>query len=327
MSSVVQAAGPHILVTGGAGFIGSHTVGQLLADGCRVVVVDDFSNGKPANLAPWATDPRLVIVTANIADGLFAPLAEVVQQHGPIERIIHLAAQIEVARSIQNPLDDIRTNYVGTVQVLEYARCRGVQKVVFASSAAVYGDGVALPVTEEAAVNPVSPYGINKLGSEKYLYYYTRVHHIPTVALRFFNVYGPRQDPHSPYSGVISIFAERALTGQPLIIFGDGEQSRDFVFVGDVARAVVDACLSDAAAGTVLNIGTGTESTINQLARLVLALTGGTSSIRYEPARPGDIVRSVAAVAAAERQLGFRAQASLVEGLRQTLDWLRQIPL
>jgi UDP-glucose 4-epimerase len=313
-------------VTGGAGFIGSHTVGQLLAGGCRVVIVDDFSNGKRANLAAWANDPRLLIVTANIADGLFAPLADVVRQRGPIERIIHLAAQVEVARSIQNPLEDIRTNYVGTVQVLEYARCGGARKVVFASSAAVYGDDVALPVTENAAVNPVSPYGINKLGGEKYLYYYTQVHHVPTVALRFFNVYGPRQDPRSPYSGVISIFAERALTGQPLIIFGDGEQTRDFVFVGDVARVVVDACLSDAAAGAVFNIGTGTESTINQLARLILELTSGTSGIHYEPARPGDIVRSLAAVAEAERQLGFRAQAPLVEGLRQTLDWLRQPP-
>jgi UDP-glucose 4-epimerase len=313
--------GELVLVTGGAGFIGSHTLDRLVAEGCRVVVLDDFSSGKPENLARWSKDRRVEIVIASIANGIFAPLAPVTRRHGPIERIVHLAAQVSVSQSIQDPLDDVRVNYAGTVHVLEYARCSGVKKVVFASSSAVYGDEVELPVRESAERLPVSPYGIDKLGSELWLNYYCSIHGIPTAALRFFNVYGPRQDASSPYSGVISIFATRAIAGDTLIIYGDGEQTRDFIFVGDVARAVVTACRSDTAAGTIINIGTGRGITINQLAREVVALCQSPSAIAYQAARPGDILHSVAATERAEQLLGFRATVALRDGLRQTLDW------
>jgi UDP-glucose 4-epimerase len=312
-----------VLVTGGAGFIGSHTVDRLVTQGCRVVVLDDLSSGRRENLAQWADDPRVELVVANVSDGLFAPLAEVTRRRGPIARIIHLAAQVAVMYSIENPIEDVRVNCVGTVQVLEYARCSGVRKVVFASSSAVYGDDVEQPVRETAPQSPVSPYGINKLASELFLRYYSAIHEVPTTALRFFNVYGPRQDPSSPYSGVISIFTDRASAGRTLTIFGDGQQTRDFIYVGDVSRAVVGTCLSDAGDGAVINIGTGRETTVKELARVIIDLCGSSSGIEYQPARPGDILRSVAATEQAEQLLGFRATVALREGLAETLDWAR----
>jgi UDP-glucose 4-epimerase len=323
VSTVPADNSQQILVTGGAGFIGSHTVDRLVTGGYRVIVLDDFSSGKLENLARWTADPRVEIVTATIVDGLFAPLAEVTRQRGPIDRIIHLAAQVAVKRSIQNPLEDIRSNYTGTVQVLEYARCCGIKKVVLASSAAVYGDAVEPPVRETATCKPVSPYGINKLGAESFLYYYSAVQRVPTTALRFFNVYGPRQDPGSPYSGVISIFMERALAGKTLTVFGDGRQTRDFIFVGDVACAAVSACFSNTAGSVAVNIGTGIETTINDLARLLIGLCSSPSTVDYQPERPGDIVRSAAAVERAEELLGFRANITLQDGLRETLAWMK----
>ena len=318
-----QANGPLVAVTGGAGFIGSHTVDRLLEAGCRVVVLDDFSAGKRENLARWAGDERLEILEVDISGGIFAPLAALTRQKGPVARIIHLAAQTSVVSSVANPLVDVRINYAGTVQVMEYARHMGIQKVVFSSSAAVYGDVAELPVREDVERRPLSPYGIDKLGSEMFLHYYSAVHGVPCTALRFFNVYGPRQDPKSPYSGVISIFADRAMAGRPLTIFGTGEQTRDFVYVGDVSRAVAHACLSDDGDRAVVNIGTGTESTVNELAETIVRLCGGTSTISHADARSGEIARSVAAVGRAREVLGFSAQVSLEDGLRETLDWVR----
>lgn len=321
--SKAPLSGPLVAVTGGAGFIGSHTVDRLVSAGCRVVVLDNFSTGKRENLAQWNNDPRVEVLTVNIADGIFAPLAEVTARLGPIERIIHLAAQVSVIYSIQNPLDEVRTNYVGTVQVMEYARAYRVKKVVFASSAAVYGDVADFPVRESAERKPVSPYGIDKLASEMFLYYYSAIHGVPTTALRFFNVYGPRQDPKSPYSGVISIFADRAMAGKPLTIFGDGKQTRDFVYVGDVARAVVTACLSDQGDRAVANVGTGLETSLNELAQTIVELCGTGCEIAYAPPRPGEIIRSVAAVDTARTIFDFKAETSLREGLTKTLEWAR----
>jgi UDP-glucose 4-epimerase len=322
---MIQSAsqGPLIAVTGGAGFIGSHTIDRLFEAGCRVVVLDDFSTGKRANLSQWASDPRLMIVEVDIADGLFAPLASITRQHGRVSRIIHLAAQTSVVRSVQNPLHDVRVNYAGTVQVLEYARSHAVEKVVLASSAAVYGDVTALPVREDATLHPLSPYGIDKLGGEHFLHYYSAVHGVPGTALRFFNVYGPRQDPRSPYSGVISIFADRAMAGSPLTIFGTGEQTRDFVYVGDVARAVVRACLSSDGDRAVINIGTGHEVTVNELAGTIVRLCGQRSEIVHAAERAGEIARSVADVARMRTVLGLSAEITLEDGLRETLAWAR----
>lgn len=310
---------PLVAVTGGAGFIGSHTVDLLMERGCRVVVLDDFSTGKRANLSRWAGNPALEILTVDLSHGIFAALAPITAAQGPIERIVHLAAQVSVVHSIANPLTDMRVNHGGTVQVMEYARAHGVKKVVMASSAAVYGDVTTFPVDEDVACHPVSPYGIHKLSSEHVLFYYSAVHGVASTALRFFNVYGPRQDPSSPYSGVISIFAARAAAGSDITIFGDGEQTRDFVYVGDVVRAVAGAVLSDEGDRCSVNVGTGIESSVNELASTIVAIGGGASRILHADPRPGEILRSVAKVDRAAHLFGFHAKTDLRDGLAATL--------
>ena len=319
MGARKQVLGELVLVTGGAGFIGSHVVDHLVANGFRVLVIDDFSAGKRENLARWLNDPRVEIIQASVANGIFACLAEVTRRTGPVDRIIHLAALVSVVYSIENPLDDVRVNYSGTVHVMEYARRKQVKKVVFASSSAVYGNEAELPVRESSECLPLSPYGIDKLASEKLLNCYAQVHGLDCISLRFFNVYGPRQDPSSPYSGVISIFADRAGKAEPLTIYGDGDQTRDFVYVGDVVRALVSACLSETRGHAVANIGTGNATTINQLARKIIDLSGSTSSIQHRDPRGGEIRHSTAATEWAERLLEFRAKTCLSEGLQQTL--------
>ncbi len=309
---------PIAVVTGGAGFIGSHTVDRLIAAGDRVIVLDNFRTGSRANLAQHAGAERLHVVECDVSHGVFAALAPLTAQHGPVERIVHLAAQVSVVSSIASPLADAQINYGGTLHVLEYARAHHVRKVVFASSAAVYGDAATPPVAEDAPTQPMSPYGIHKLTSEYALDYYASVHGVPTTALRFFNVYGPRQDPTSPYSGVISIFSARARAGRPLTIFGDGGQTRDFVYVGDVVRAIHAALESDATR-LIANVGTGAEITIAELARTLVDLGGGTSVIEHAPARAGEIVRSCARVERLRTALGVVAETRLVDGLRATI--------
>ncbi|MDX2090426.1 MAG: NAD-dependent epimerase/dehydratase family protein [Kofleriaceae bacterium] len=303
-----------VVVTGGAGFIGSHTVDALIAQGHRVVVLDDFSTGKRANLAQHATNDRLHIVEHDVAE----PIAKALAPFGAPERIVHLAAQVSVVRSVEDPTHDMRVNYGGTLRVLEYARANGVKKIVLASSAAVYGDVSEMPVDEATPTRPVSPYGIHKLASEHALAYYATVHRVPSTSLRFFNVYGPRQDPSSPYSGVISIFSDRAKAGRPLTIFGDGQQTRDFVYVGDVVRAILSA-LGDGNSGLVANVGTGSEITVGELARALVELCGGRSTIDHAPARAGEILRSRARVDRLRDKLGVTAATKLVDGLRETI--------
>lgn len=303
-----------IVVTGGAGFIGSHVVDALLTAGNRVVVLDNLSTGKRANLARWADNPALSIEVCDVAHGIFAPLL----RHGTVDRIVHLAAQVSVVHSVQNPLVDMQVNYGGTLHVLEYARAHRVKKVVFASSAAVYGDVSEFPVPETAPCQPLSPYGIDKLASEFALDYYAAIHGVPTTALRFFNVYGPRQDPTSPYSGVISIFVDRARAAAPVTVFGDGLQTRDFVYVGDVVRAIT-AALRDGNARAIANVGTGAEITVVELAQAIVALCGGNSEIRHAPPRAGEIVRSRARVERLRDLFGVVAQTPLKDGLRATL--------
>ncbi len=317
---------PIAVVTGGAGFIGSHTVDRLIELGHRVIVLDDFRTGKRANLQRWldpkhgfgGSEPGLEIVTCDVSHGIFAALAPVTATHGRVERIVHLAAQVSVVASVANPLVDMAVNYGGTLHVLEYARAMGVSKVAFASSAAVYGDVETMPVGEDTPTRPVSPYGIHKLASEQALDYYASVHGVATTALRFFNVYGPRQDPSSPYSGVISIFSDRSKAGKPLTIFGDGSQSRDFVYVGDVVRALV-AAVGDGNSRLVANVGTGGEITVLELARTLVELCGGKSTISHAPQRAGEILKSRARVDRLRDQLGVVAQTSLIDGLRATL--------
>ncbi|NVB80778.1 MAG: SDR family NAD(P)-dependent oxidoreductase [Kofleriaceae bacterium] len=313
-----MAAHPIVVVTGGAGFIGSHTVDRLMETGHRVVVLDNFSTGKRANLARWVDHPMLHIAVCDVGHGIFAALAPIVAKYGPVERIIHLAAQVSVVHSVANPLVDMQVNYGGTLHVLEYARASGVQKVVLASSAAVYGDVEELPVSEDAPKRPVSPYGIDKYASELALDYYSAVHGVATTTLRFFNVYGPRQDPSSPYSGVISIFTDRARAGRPLLIFGDGTQTRDFVYVGDVVRAII-AAAGDGNSRVAANVGTGAETSVLELARTIVDLCGGTSKIEHAESRAGEILKSLARVDRLREQLGVVAETKLVDGLRLTL--------
>ncbi len=313
-----MAHSPLAVVTGGAGFIGSHTVDKLIASGHRVVVLDNFSTGKRANLAQHAGSDRLTIIECDVAHGIFAALATVTGKIGPVERIVHLAAQVSVVSSMANPLYDMQVNYGGTLHVLEYARATGVKKVVFASSAAVYGDVATMPVAEDIPLQPMSPYGIDKLASEFALDCYATQHGVPTTALRFFNVYGPRQDPTSPYSGVISIFADRAKSGRTMTIFGDGKQTRDFVYVGDVVRAIA-AALGDGNSRLIANVGTGQAITVKELASTILDLCGGSSTIEHAAPRSGEILESRARVDRLRDQLGVVAETKLVDGLRATL--------
>jgi UDP-glucose 4-epimerase len=316
-----------VVVTGGAGFIGSHTVDLLIEQGRRVVVLDNFSTGRRSNLSRWSdprfalggAEPALEIAVADVAHGIFAALAPITAKHGPVRQIIHLAAQVSVVHSVANPLVDMQVNYGGTLHVLEYARTMGVGKVVLASSAAVYGEVATLPVVESAPTQPMSPYGIDKYASELALAYYQSVFAVATSSLRFFNVYGPRQDPSSPYSGVISIFADRAGSGRDLTVFGDGSQTRDFVYVGDVARAIAAATQSGRG-HPVINIGTGRAITIKELAHTVVELCGGRSAIVHAPARAGEIQSSVAAVQRMHTELGVRAETALAQGLAATLS-------
>ncbi|MBY0511483.1 MAG: SDR family NAD(P)-dependent oxidoreductase [Rhodospirillaceae bacterium] len=315
---------PHILVTGGAGFIGSHTVDALMAKGFRVSVLDNLSTGYMVNLEQWDNHPRFNFVDADITQDLTAAFAKMVARFGPIERIAHFAAQTAVPISMDDPVGDIQANLAGTARILEYARHNNVAKLFFASSSAVYDDDAPVPVSEESRARPMSPYGIDKLAVEFYLDYYAKLYGLTYTALRFMNVYGPRQDPKSWYSGVISIFLDRAATGQSITIFDDGDQTRDFVYVTDVAQAVVHALLTNAGDNAIINIGTGVEVTINVLTKTILDLAGSASPVRYEPARPGDIRRSVTTMDKAVALLQFNPRVELREGLHATLAWVRE---
>lgn len=310
-----------VLITGGAGFIGSHAVDRLIDDGCTVVVLDNLSSGRMKNIAPHAESGRLFFVEADISDGLFVPLAPILRVVGPIRSIVHLAAQTSVQRSISCPLADARVNHVGTFQVFEFARLHGVEKVLFISSAAIYGDNAPLPTTEGAPEMPISPYGVHKLAGEYIMKYYARVHGIPGFGFRLFNVYGARQDPRSPYSGVISAFCRQSIANDPLTIFGDGCQTRDFVHVSDVVEAIVAAICGDSAAGGVFNIGSGIASSIRDVAGIILRACRSRSEIRHAPPRIGDILHSCADVSAAGEAFGFRAKVGIEEGLVDTVAW------
>lgn len=312
-----------VAVTGGAGFIGSHTVEHLLSLGCRVVVLDNFRTGSRANLSFLPEDASLRVVESNVSDGLWPVLAPIEEEWGGVDAMIHLAAQTSVVYSMNNPMDDIRNTYTSTAQVLEYARNKKVKTVVFASSAAVYGDVNVERVDESIRPAPMSPYGIHKMASETLMQVYSQFHGVATRPLRFFNVYGPRQDPRSPYAGVISLFVKRALRNEPLTIFGDGEQTRDFVYVGDVARALALACFAEGGVGEPLNIGTGRTTTINELASLLRELCGSSSDIVHLDARAGEIRHSCADVEGAREALSFSADVKVRQGLAQTIDWLR----
>ncbi len=304
------------LVTGGAGFIGSHLVHGLLAQGWRVRVLDNFSTGRPENLA--GLHGPLEIQEGDLRD----PKAVAVALRG-VDVVFHQAAFVSVPASMEDPLTCHAVNTDGTAQLLELARQAGVSKVVLASSAAVYGDATDFPLRETLPYRPLSPYAASKATNEVYARLYTTAFGLPVVALRYFNVYGPRQRPDSPYAAAIPIFIRRMLDGQPPTVFGDGTQARDFVFVGDVVRANLLAAEHSAADGQALNICTGTEVNLLTLLAVLRDLIPEAPDPEFAPPRPGDILRSVGDPTQAERLLGFRAQTPLREGLAQVVRWMQ----
>ena len=304
------------LVTGGAGFIGSHVADLLLANGFEVTVIDNLSSGNREQVPRAATFHELDI-TDERASRLVREMA--------FDVICHLAAQIDVRKSVADPVFDSRVNIGGTLNLLEGVRQSGTRstRFVFSSTGgAVYGDLVDPPTAEETAKDPQSPYGTAKLSVEYYMGYYARVHGLDTVALRYANVYGPRQDPHGE-AGVVAIFCNRLLDGTPLTIFGDGKQTRDYVYVGDVARANLLAAtrplppIGELNARS-FNIGTSIETDVVELARLLGEIAGTTGDVKHAPERPGEQRRSAVEVRKAKRVLGWEPKVSLRDGLAET---------
>lgn len=309
------------LVTGGAGFIGSHVVEALLAEGFAVEVLDDLSSGRRENL-PTDVPLHHLSVTADEAARLV--------RDGSFDVVAHLAAQIDVRRSVADPAYDATVNVVGTANLLEAARSAPrPPRVLFASTGgAIYGDFVTPPNEERFPKDPESPYGIAKLAAEYYLAYYGRVHGLETGALRFANVYGPRQDPHGE-AGVVAIFCGRILAGTSLTVFGDGAQTRDYVYVKDVARAVALAATRPLPAAGPLdtrawNIGTGVETSVTRLAELLQRAAGREVGVVHAPARPGEQRRSAVAIEKARRELGWSPEITLEAGLAETYRWFAE---
>lgn len=298
------------LITGGCGFIGSHLAESLLKEGHRVRVLDNLSTGKRNNLPP-----QCEIVVGDVADA-----AVVNTCMEGMDGCYHLAAIVSVQESNQNWLGTHRTNQSGTVNLLDAARKKRTP-VVYASSAAVYGDNAEMPLKESSSVRPLTAYGADKLGSELHARVAGLVHGVPTAGMRFFNVFGPRQDPSSPYSGVISIFVDRVLRGEDLTIFGDGEQVRDFIYVGDVVRFLRTAMSTIDRNPAVFNVCTGGSVTVNQLAYMVMSIIGERVAISNVPSRKGDIRVSIGDPAYTKQRLGLTAHYSLAEGLRVLIEY------
>ena len=302
------------LVTGGAGFIGSHLVEALLnrPDTKTVRVLDDLSTGHRHNLAPVMA--KIQFMAGDLRDE--ACLAQAV---AGVDIIFHLAAQVSVPKSMVDPLTTHAINATGTLKLLQAAQQAGVRRLVNTSTCAVYGDEPTLPKMETMRPEPKSPYAVAKLAAEGYCQHFTTYHHLETVTLRYFNVYGPRQDPSSAYSGIISILIDRLANDQPVTIYGDGEQTRDFVYVGDVVMANLLAAEQTNAAGKTFNIGTKQATSINQLYDLVSRLLDKPTKPTYGPAREGDIRHSWTDPQQAEQILGWRAETALIDGLREII--------
>ena len=304
------------LVTGGAGFIGSHIVHELVRRGEAVRVLDNLSTGRIANLAQ--VSGRIAFHEVDICKpGVIS------QPFTRVEYVIHLAALPSVVRSVEDPLTSNAVNLTGTLNVLLAAREAGVKRLVFAASAAAYGDNPTLPRVETLTPNPLSPYALAKLAGEYYCRIFTRIYGLQTVALRFFNIFGPRQDPNSPYTGVLSKFVAAYQRGDTPVIFGDGQQSRDFTYVDNVVDAVLRACTAPAAVGKVINVGVGRSYTLNETIALFNGIFGRQVIPRYDPPRKGDVLHSLADISLARQALGYEPRVGFEEGLRRTVQWYR----
>jgi UDP-glucose 4-epimerase len=301
-----------VLITGGAGFIGSHLADRLLASGHAVRVLDNLSTGKRTNLPDGHAG--LEFIEGDIRDR-----DQVERSVRGAEAIVHLAAVASVQASVDDPLATHQTNFDGTLSLLEAARRHGVKRFLYASSAAVYGDTQALPVSEETPPRPLTPYAADKLAGEHYLGFYARQYELNATAFRFFNIYGPRQDPSSPYSGVISIFSDRLRAGKPVTVFGDGKQTRDFVYVGDLVDLLAAALARADLGGEVMNVGRGVECSLLELLAELERLAGRRIERTHAPARSGDIRHSRADVRRLREKLGKVPATPLGEGLARLL--------
>jgi nucleoside-diphosphate-sugar epimerase len=302
------------LVTGGAGFIGSNTIDEMVRRGHDVVVLDDLSTGKATNLDQVRSKIKIILDSITNLE----PLREACRG---VDCVIHLAAQTSVPRSVKDPIETNLVNVDGTLNVLVAARDAKVKRVVFACSCAVYGITSALPIKESASLAPISPYGLSKQVGEAYGRVFQELYGLEFVSLRYFNVFGPRQDPGSPYSSVLSIFNAALLAGTQPTIYGDGEQSRDFVYVGNVVEAILLAAEGNAAPGLALNIGTGNRYTLNQTLALLEKITGRSARAKYAASREGDIRDSQADIGLAQKVLGYHPRFAFEEGLKRTWEW------
>ena len=301
------------VVTGGAGFIGSHMVERLLSQGQSVRIADDFSSGLKANV-PAGVE----VIEGDVADAAVAARAV----HGATY-VIHLAAIPSVPRSVKDPVRSNRANVDGTLNVLVAARDAGVKRVVFAGSSSVYGDAAVLPKREDMKPSPLSPYALQKLIGEQYCQIFTRLYGLETVTTRFFNVFGPRQQPGSPYSGVISLFIEALAKGQAPTVHGDGKQTRDFTFVGDVVTGVLASCEAAKASGEVINVAAGGRISLLDLIKTLQTILGTNLKPVFGPTREGDVRDSQADIQKARKLLDFSPVVAFEDGLRQTVEWFK----
>jgi UDP-N-acetylglucosamine/UDP-N-acetyl-alpha-D-glucosaminouronate 4-epimerase len=302
-----------VLVTGGAGFIGSHLVRALLERGETVRIIDNFSTGNRGNLGGLEDDVEVV-------EGELRSYERVHNAMRGVEIVFHQGALPSVPRSVQDPLTTSAVNVEGTLNVLLAARDEGTRRVIFASSSSIYGRQDSLPLAETAKPDPISPYGVAKLAAERYCVSFSRVYPLETVALRYFNVFGPRQDPRSKYAAVVPKFLTEIAAGQPAPIYGDGEQRRDFTYIGNVVDANLLAADSANGNGRVLNIATGQSVTVNELAEAIGSVLGREVEREYLPPRPGEIPASWADTTAAQEALGWQPKVGLKEGLRRTAE-------
>lgn len=306
-----------VLVTGGSGFIGAHLVERLLGDGHHVRVLDNFATGRRENLLAVGADVELV-------EGDIQSYERVHRAVRGSEVVFHHAALPSVPRSVQDPLTSNATNVTGTLNVLLAARDEGVSRAVFASSSSVYGANPELPKHEGLTPMPISPYAVAKLAGEGYCSSFFRVFGLETVAVRYFNVFGPRQDPLSQYSAVIPRFITALQSGQAPIVYGDGEQSRDFTYIDNVIEGTVLAMSAPGVGGEVFNVAAGRRVTLNELLGHLRPLVGAEVEAHHEEPRPGDVRHSHAQITRAQEKLGYRTVVSVEEGLRRTLDWFGQ---
>ena len=303
------------LVTGGAGFIGSHLSEELVRRGHRVRVADSLITGKRANLDH--------ISGVEFLEGDLADMAFAQQAVEGMNYVLHQAAIPSVPRSVKDPITSNRANVDATLNVLVAARDAGVKRLVFAGSSSAYGNTPTLPKHEDMPDSPLSPYALQKVVGEQYLQMFTKLYGLETVTIRYFNVFGPRQDPSSPYSGVISVFATALLEDRPATIYGDGGQTRDFTYVANVVDGVLRACEADGASGEVINVATGGRISLNELYHTMKKLVGATVDPVYVDTRAGDVRDSQADISKARRILGYEPVVSFEEGLRRTVEWYR----